>query len=163
MPSFKNFSYDDALNVTTIREKLQTAAYLFKQSHPEEEVETEVLVSFMPVNLKTIEDRDAFIECMKAAKLIDDDFKKWEYEWDDIAGSKHFSVWSICFDRFGIDLTVKTPIESDDKTVVKQDMSLILKSLFTGFREVTDKYGIPIDTSYKMFLEMFDNGLLNNN
>lgn len=163
MPSFKNLSYDDALNVANCSELLQNAVDLFKQSHPEEEVETEVLVSFVTVNFKTNEDRDAFIECMKAAKLIDDCFKKWGYEWDDIAGSKHFSVWSICFDKFSIDLCVEAALETGEKSVVKPDMSLLVKSFFSGFRKVTDKYGIPIDASYKMFLEMFDKGMFNSN
>ena len=165
MPSFKNFSYDDALSTANFSEKLQTVASAFNASHAGNEVEPEFFMVLKTVNFKNDEDRQDFIACLQNAELVGSDPAYWsyKYEWDDISNGKHVSVYSVFLDdKFNIDLCVETALESGEKTVVKKDMSLLVKSLFSGFREVTDKYGIPIDTSYKMFLEMFDNGLFGN-
>ena len=165
MPSFKNFSYDDALSTANFSEKLQAVASAFNASHAGNEVEPEFFMVLKTVNFKNDEDRQDFIVRLQDAELVGSDPAYWscKYEWDDISNSKHISVYSVFLDdKFNIDLCVETALESGEKTVVKKDMSLLIKSLFSGFREVTDKYGIPIDTSYKMFLEMFDNGLFGN-
>lgn len=165
MPSFKNFSYDDALNTANFSEKLQAVASAFNASHAGNEIEPEFMMVLKTVNFKNDEDRQDFITRLQDAELAVSDPDYWclKYEWDDICNSKHVSIYSMNLDdKFNIDLCVETALESGEKTVVKKDMSLLVKSLFSGFREVTDKYGIPIDTSYKMFLEMFDNGLFSN-
>lgn len=165
MPSFKNFSYDDALDTASFSEKLQAVASAFNASHAGNEIEPEFMMALKTVNFKNDEDRQDFIVRLQDAELVGSDPAYWnyKYEWDDISNSKHISVYSVFLDdKFNFDLCVETALESGEKTVVKKDMSLLIKSLFSGFREVTDKYGIPIDTSYKMFLEMFDNGLFGN-
>lgn len=163
MPSFKNFSYDDALNVANCSEVLQAVANAFNASHAEDEIEPEFIMIVKTMNFKNDEDRQDFITRLQNTELVGSDPVQWTYEWDDVSNSKHISIYSVLLDNeFGLDLCVETALESGEKTVVKKDMSLLVKSLFSGFREVTDKYGIPIDTSYNMFLEMFDNGLFGN-
>lgn len=163
MPSFKNFSYDDALNVANCSEVLQTVANAFNASHAGNEIEPEFIMIVKTMNFKNDEDRQDFITRLQNTELVGSDPVQWTYEWDDISNSKHISVYSVLIDsEFSLDLCVETALEIGEKSVMKNDMSSLIKSLFSGFRKVTDKYGIPIDTSYNMFLEMFDKGMFSN-
>lgn len=163
MPSFKNFSHDDALNVAIVSEKLQIAANTFNASHVEVKIEPEFVVILKTMDFKNDEDRQDFITCLQNAGFAESELVQWKYEWDDDCDNKHISIYSMNLDdKFSIDLCVETVLEAGEKPVIKKDMSLLIKSLFSGFRKITDKYGIPIDTSYNMFLEMFNRGMFSN-
>lgn len=165
MPSYNIFTDSDVSELVDVSNRLQTVVSAFNASHAGDEIEPEFIVVLKTMDFKNDENRQDFIVRLQNAGLVGSDPAYWnyKYEWDDISNSKHISVYSVFLDgEFSLDLCVETALESGEKTVVKKDMSLLIKSLFSGFREVTDKYGIPIDTSYKMFLEMFDNGLFGN-
>lgn len=165
MPSYNIFTDSDASELVDISNRLQTAASAFNASHAGNEVEPEFIVVLKTMDFKNDENRQDFVTCLQNAGLVGSDptYWSWKYEWDDVRDNKHISTYSVLLDdEFSIELCVETDLETGEKSVMKHDMSSLIKSLFSGFRKVTDKYGIPIDTSYNMFLEMFDKGMFSN-
>ena len=165
MPSYNIFTDSDASELVDVSNRLQAVASAFNASHAVDEIKPEFIMVLKTMDFKNDEDRQDFIIRLQNAGLVgnDPDYWSWKYEWDDVRNNNHISVDSVLLDDgFSVYLCVEAALETSEKSVMKNDMSSLIKSLFSGFREVTDKYGIPIDTSYKMFLEMFDKGMFSN-